>query len=466
MKGAAPLTSTPLRSKLADIATSVRCEDLPQEVKHQAKRCVLDLLGVALAGSGHHLSEICRRVAFADGGKEEASVWGSRSKRLPATAAMMVNAVQGHVLDMDDGNRFANGHPGVVTISPAFALAERQNLTGRDLIEAIVVGYEIFVRLASAINPELLLRGFHTTSTVGSCASAAVVSKLLKLPGPAVENALSLAALQGSGLLEVMSSGQMGKSIQVGSSVRNGAFAALLAEKGAEGPVLAFEGCKGFFSTLAGKECPAFAMSDDADLQYQIMRGYLKEHAACRHTHPVLDAVSEIMRHHRPDPAAIVSIEVETYQIARDLTCGRTAQASGLAAKFDLPLAVGLLLTFGRTDPSIFTDRNVSHPQVRSLAERVVVHVSPRRDSLYPQQRGCKVTITTDAQEFSREVHNPKGEPEYPLTDEDVIRKFEQNAQSIIAHDQSKRLWESVFNMDGLYVRQLTEMLAPSSARS
>ena len=107
------------------------------------------------------------------GGNEEATVWGSGLK-VPVLAASQANAVQGHAIDMDDGHRFANGHPGVVTIPAGVAIAEKNDLTGRELIEAVVAGYEVLIRLGTAANPDLLLRGFHTTAAIGTFASASV----------------------------------------------------------------------------------------------------------------------------------------------------------------------------------------------------------------------------------------------------------------------------------------------------
>jgi 2-methylcitrate dehydratase PrpD len=162
------------------------------------------------------------------------------------------------------------------------ALAERENLTGRELIEAIVIGYEFFIRLGSAINPDLLLRGFHTTSTIGCFSSGAVTARLLKLSRPQTENALSLSGLQSAGLLEVLHSGESGKSFQVGKAAQSGILAGLMAKHGADGPESIFEGEKGFFKAFAGSRA---TIKPSAGIlgKTSICPTFISKHAACRH---------------------------------------------------------------------------------------------------------------------------------------------------------------------------------------
>ncbi len=282
----------PLRKKLADFIHATSFEKLPKNVIHQAKLCLLDLIGVSIAGGRQNVASIVQSLIPAMGGcDEEVTLWGS-DRKLPLLTAVLMNAVQAHAIDMDDGHRYANGHPGVVTIPAAVALCEKENLTGRELIEAIVIGYEFFIRLGSAINPDLLLRGFHTTATIGCFASGAVAAKLLKLSRPQTENALSLSGLQSAGLLEVLHSGESGKSFQVGKAAQSGVLAGLLAQQGADGPESVFEGEKGFFKAFAGKPCDSQSICKNLGKEFSLPSVYFKKHAACRHIHSALGCVS------------------------------------------------------------------------------------------------------------------------------------------------------------------------------
>jgi 2-methylcitrate dehydratase PrpD len=458
------IAPVPLRKKLTDFIHDTSFENLPNHVIHQAKLCLLDLIGVSIAGGRQDAASIVQRLIPAMGVCDEVTLWGS-DRKLPLLAAVLMNAVQGHAIDMDDGHRYANGHPGAVTIPAAVALAEKENLTGRELIEAIVIGYEFFIRLGSAINPDLLLRGFHTTATVGCFSSGAVASKLLKLSRPQTENALSLCGLQSAGLLEVLHSGESGKSFQVGKAAQSGVLAGLLAQQGADGPECVFEGEKGFFKAFAGKPCDSQSICKNLGKDFNLPSVYFKKHAACRHIHSALDAVAEIVGRHALPPEKIGSIDIETYSIAKSLTGHIAAEDSELGAKFSTPIAIGLLLVFGQSDSAIYKNQYISNPLVRSIAKKVTVRVNPERDKAYPGQRSARVTVKTGDRAFTHEVIYPKGEPENPLSDDEMKFKFEKNVCTLYSMGRAKKIRDLIQDIENRDVREMTSMLeAPSSS--
>lgn len=453
-----------VRKQLAEFIHASGFEDLTAEVIRSAKHCLLDLIGVAIAGSTQPPSAMAREVLGACAPPPEAALW-TTDRRISAPAAACLNAIQGHAIDMDDGHRYANGHPGVVTIPAAVALAERGGLDGRDLITAVVIGYEIFIRLGRSINPSLLSRGFHTTATVGTFAAAAVAAKCLGLSVAQTENALSLAGLQSAGLLEALSSGETGKSFQVGRAVQGGIVAALMAAAGADGPVQIFEGAKGFCRAFAGTGCDREAIVSGLGSDFQIVQVYFKRHAACRHIHPALDALLEIMAEQRIDPASIEAIDVETYTVAQNLTGHLVTGGGELAAKFSLPVAAGLLLVFNRTDARAFTRDNLADPRVRALAEKVSIRVNPARDAAYPGKRGAEVELRTGGGCFRREVVYPKGEPEFPLSQEELEEKFTVNAGFVYPAEIIREIRDRVLSVEDLEAQALTEPLrAPAAA--
>lgn len=448
----------PMRRILARFIHDTSYANIPKEVRRFAKYCLLDFIGVSIAGSRQRVSSVIGKVVSSTGGGEDATVWGSDCK-VPVVSAALLNAVQGHAIDMDDGHRYANGHPGVVTIPPAVAIAEVENMTGQKLIEALIIGYDIFIRLGSAINPDLLLRGFHTTSTIGVFASAAVTSKLLGLNVYQIENALSLAGLQSSGLLEALVSGEMGKSFQVGKASQSGVIAGLLAREGADGPVDIFEGQKGFFNAFASRECDLQAVNKELGGSFHMTDVYFKKHAACRHIHPALDAIIEILAKHQLRHDEIETIEIETYSIANSLTGHLSEKASELASKFSMPVAVALLLVFGESDAAAYQQQYLSDPRVRDVARKVSVLVSPERDKLYPHQRGASVVIRIKNKLYQHEVNFPSGEPENPLGDNELIQKFEQNALTIYSRKRVGNIRDAVMEIDTIAISELVELL-------
>jgi 2-methylcitrate dehydratase PrpD len=445
----------PLRSRLADFIVRTRIERLPEDVIHQSERCLLDLLGVALAGSRTGCIPAISKVHYGLGGKEEATVLGD-GRKVPAPHAALLNGAKGHALDMDDGHRFANAHPSVVVIPAALALAERDDVSGVALIEAIVVGYETLVRIAKSINPSHLRRGFHTTATVGSFGAAAACCKILNLSQREVGNALSIAGLTGSGLLEVMASGQGTKPFQTGRASQAGLLASLLAKAGAEGPDLIFEGQKGFLGAYSDHHDLEQGIADLGDNNnYEILNVYFKMHAACRHIHPALDAMSEIMSKAQIDLGKIKRIEVKTYSVAFELTGQNRTADTELAAKFSLPVSLALLLIYGRAGADEYAMECICDPRVRTLAEKVEVAVDLDRDKVYPKHRGSRVRLVTPDEAHAAEVELPKGEPENPFSEDELVEKFRMNASKALSPSEVRNIQECVLDLEHSSVREL-----------
>jgi len=442
-----------VREQFAKFIISTRYDEFTQGVVHQAKRCILDFLGVALAGSSMGIVPLITEVICGMGGRDEATIIGD-GRKIPALHASLLNGVRGHPLDMDDGHRYANAHPGVAIIPAALAVGEKKDLTGRKLIESIVVGYEIMIRIATAINPSHLQRGFHTTGTVGPFGAAAACSKLLELSKKEVENALSIAGLQGAGLLEALTSGQMMKSLHPGKAAQAGVLSSLLAQKGAEGPELIFEGEKGFFRAFSdGGDINN--LTADLGSNFEIENTYFKMYAACRHVHPALDALKAIMDAHEIDLDEIKHIDVSTYSVAYRLTGQKRVAETELAAKFSLPVSVGLMLVYGKAGADQYSLEHIRNPLVQNIADKVTIQVDEARDEVYPKKRSSSVSVRTGQETYTHEVDIAKGEPENPWSDEELKDKFFINAEKILPVEKIEDLHNNVFDIENLTVREI-----------
>lgn len=451
----------PLRKQLAEFIHTVSFEKIPADAIQQAKHCLLDLVGVAIAGSRQNVASVARSLIPVIDGGGDVTLWGD-GRKLSLLTAVLLNAIQGHAIDMDDGHRYANGHPGVMTIPTAVALSESSGRSGKHLLEAIVVGYEVFIRLGTACNPDLLQRGFHTTATVGAFASAAVASKLLGLSVTQTANALSLAGLQSAGLLEALSSGESGKSLQVGRAAQGGVLAALLAQRGADGPELILEGAKGFGKAFAGKDVDAGAVCRELGARYKIQDIYFKRHAACRHIHSAIDALSALLSENTIKVDEIEAIDIDTYSIAKNLTGHLTTEKSELAAKFSMPVTIGLRLVFGRTDAAAFCEEHIADPQVQKIARLVAITSNPAWDALYPGKRGADVRVRTPKATYRKEVVYPKGEPEFPLSIEELVAKFDANAGMVYSGDRVASIRERIMGAEKGQVSDITSLLQES----
>ena len=424
-------------------------ERLPADVIEQAKRALLDYLGVAIGGASMPMARIAASYFVDLGGKPEASLLLD-DRRLPAIHAALVNGVYGHALDMDDGHRMAAGHPGVATLPAALAAAEVHQSSGAELLRSIVFGYEVFVRIGAHLNPAHLKRGFHTTATVAPFAAATAVGILAGLDSACLTRALGLAGLQGAGLMEVFHDGAMAKPFQTARSAAGGLLAADLAARGALGPSTILEGVQGFLEAMCGDRAADDLVAGLAPDTDWLIRGvYFKLYAACRHTHAAVDAARQLRDAHQLRPEQVEHVVVRTYEVA-DRLCGATALPSGPSeAKFSLPFTVALGLTVGHAGMSCFTPETVADESLRALASRVRVEIDPAIEREYPVKRTAALDLTTsDGRLLEAEVPIARGEPEIPLSQEDVETKFLDNARLALSEEQAEAVIAEVRALD------------------
>lgn len=428
-------------------------ERLPDDVVEQAKRALLDYLGVALAGASMPMARIATAYFVELGGKPEASLILDE-RRLPAIHAALVNGVYGHALDLDDGHRMAAGHPGVATLPAALAAAEAHGSSGKALLHAIVCAYEVFVRIGAHLNPAHLKRGFHTTATVAPFAAATAVGLLSGLDRDRLTRALGLAGLQGAGLMEVFHDGAMAKPFQTARGSAAGLLAADLAARGAHGPSTILEGVQGFLEAMCGdRSTDDLVAGLGPETDWMIRGVYFKLYAACRHTHAAVDAARQLRDTYSLRPEQVERVVVRTYEVA-DRLCGATALPSGPSeAKFSLPFTIALGLTVGHAGQSCFTPETVQDETLRALASRVRVEVDPAIERTYPAKRTAALDLTTtDGRLLKAEVPIARGEPEIPLSQDDVEAKFLDNARlalpPAVCDEQARAIVEEVRALD------------------
>jgi 2-methylcitrate dehydratase PrpD len=424
-------------------------ERLPQDVVEQAKRALLDYLGVAIGGAGMPMAQIAAAYFVELGGKPESSLLLDE-RRLPAIHAALVNGVYGHALDMDDGHRMAAGHPGVATLPAALAAAEVHGSSGRDLLRAVVCAYEVFVRIGARINPTHLKRGFHTTATVAPFAAATAVGLLAGLDAPRLTRALGLAGVQGAGLMEVFHDGAMAKPFQTARGSAAGLLAADLAARGALGPRSILEGEQGFLAAMCGdRAADALVAGLGPDTDWLIRGVYFKLYAACRHTHAAVDAARQLRDAYGLRPEHVERIVVRTYAVADQLCGAKELPAGPSEAKFRLPFTIALGLTVGHAGQSCFTPETVADETLRALASKVRVEIDPAIEATYPVKRTAALDLTThDGRLLKAEVPIARGEPEIPLSQADVEEKFLDLARTALSDEQAHAIVAEVNALD------------------
>ena len=449
-----------LSTTYAEFVTGLRFEDLDPEVVSQAKKLILDLIGVALAGQATmEFPKLVVDYVSQAGGRPEATVIGL-GKKLPAANAALANAASAHAIDMDDGHRFGAVHPGTVVIPAALAAAELGRAGTRELIAGVVAGYEIMIRLAKAINPSSLNRGFHATGVTGPPGAAAAAALILGLDQDQTVGALGLAGLQGSGGLQVNhdSIGAKVKPINPAKAAQSGLLSAALAQKGAHGPLNIFEGQDGFLQAMSD-QVKEGELEAGLGRVFEITKTYLKLYAACRHTHAAVDAARTLRAEAGPAVGEIDRITVETYPAAIRLA-GIARPKTPSAARFSTQFAVALGLILGRAGADAFTEENVADQGLRDLADKVELVESQHWAGLYPEKRGATVTLAlADGRNLTAQVDLAQGEPENPADWEEIRTKFMANAGLAQPQEKAAALAETIDHLEEQPLNRLTKFL-------
>lgn len=398
---------------LVDFVRGLDAKGLPDRVVRQACRAVLDLLGVAVAGARSPMGRIGARFAHRHYAAGPATVIGS-ARRLAAVGATWANGIAASALDLDDGHRLAMGHPGAAVIPAALAVAETTGAGGREFLAAVVAGYEVAVRASVARVPAYKERQY-STGIWGALGAAAAAGTLLRLDAATLQSALGTAASHGPfPPAGPMANYSMTKEV-IGWAGMTGCAAALLARDGFVGPedVFDYSGRWDIAVLTAGLGEPD---------RYAILGAYVKPHAVCRWAHPAVDAVLELAERHSLGPAEIERVHVEGfYELSRLL---EYAPRTVVGAQFSLPFALGLALCYRRVGLPEVSEANLTNPEVLAVGRKVEVTVDPDLARQFPAKTVARVTLATSRGEYRTTVEYPRGNPENPMSDDELAEKF------------------------------------------
>lgn len=323
-----------------------------------------------------------------------------------------------HILETDDLHRASVVHPGCVVVPAIWAYATRKPVSGRDFLTAILHGFEATTRIGMAVGPAHY-RIWHNTATCGPYGSAMAMAHLLGLDDSQAMNALGNAGSQSSGLWQFLETGAMTKHLHAGHAVEAGMRAAELAAFGFTGPPQILEGEKGFFRAACPDANPDAVLAE-ADAPWQLTLTSIKPWPSCRHTHPAIDAAMELRRSVKGD---IAKVHVQTYQAALDV-CDRPQATTEYEAKFSLQHTVATALLRDRVDFAAFGE--AARQQCAALASRITLESCDPWKSAYPVNWGARVTLTmSNGDTHSIERTNAKGDPEAPLSRDEMVAKAE-----------------------------------------
>lgn len=411
---------------LARLVLAISPDKTPDEVLQKAKVLFLDWLGCAIAGTMIDEGRAFLHLASNKADSDKATVLGLLEKRDPGIAAL-VNGALAHATEMDDSDRVSVIHPGAAVIPAALAVAEERSLPGLDFLTAIIAGYEIAIRIGEAAGPSHY-QIWHSTGTCGTFGAAAAVGKLLGLSQEQMVWALGNAGTQAAGLWQFHVEGSMSKPLHAGKAAADGMLAANLAYLGLQGPRKILEGDKGFLQAMSRDSRGAAAIADLDPLpsQYKIMRVSIKPYPCCRHTHAAIDAALSIRRKLPILVEEVDRVRVETYGTALNLT-DSPLPATPNRARFSLQYCVACALLKGSVTLNDFRPEIVAGEPVRQLLSKVQVGLSPETEPAYPEKWGARVTLLMrDGTVLSELVVQPRGDPERPMSQRELLTKFRQ----------------------------------------
>ena len=362
--------TTAVTATLVEWALARDTARLPADVREAARRCVLDWMGVALAGASDPLIRILTGAAQDEGGYPACALVAQHERVAPLQAAL-INGAAGHVLDYDDVNTGMTGHPTAAILPALLALAETRDASGAELIAAFVAGYETAARVGLLVAPGHYARGYHNTCTIGVIAAAAGCARLLRLDANAAARAIGIAATQASGLKSQF--GTQCKPFHAGVAAQNGLRAALLAAHGMESRIDMLECRGGFAATLSPDFQPAAALANPQ--RYFIRENLFKYHAACYGTHSAVECIRNLRVSHALAPGAIRRAVVRVAQSA-DSMCNIQNPRTGLEAKFSLRfMAAAALLGLDTAGLDTYSEASCADTALVAMRDRVTVEL-------------------------------------------------------------------------------------------
>ena len=377
----------------------------------------IDWLGCVAAGSRAPVSGVLRSMNEGLGkGAGVCSLLGPAKDDWHAT---LLDAGPANIEEMDDMHREAILHPGPV-IMPALAGLAREGLTAYQVLNAVVCGYEVMIRIGRALGPRHYFH-WHNTATAGAFGAAAACSDALGLRDELFVWSLGNAGTQAAGLWQVRMEPVMSKQLHTAHAAWVGRSAAQMALAGFTGPQFILEGERGFFAAMCPDGQPHMVLREESD--WLIHGTSFKPWPSCRHTHGTIDCVLGL-RGRGADALEFQDCVVESFGDALNI-CNNPAPRTRTEAKFSLQYCVAAAARFGALKPEHFDEEFVNDPSLQRMVGRVRLQPAPELDEAYPAHYGARVTITEGGQARTHMVVDSLGDPERPMTTEDVLAKAE-----------------------------------------
>ena len=441
---------------LASYVVKNRWEDIPEDVRHEAKRALINVIGCAIGGSPHQAVTTAIRALSPFSGERTASIVG-RPERLDPLHASLMNGISSHVEDYDDTTPKNYSHTSSPVSSALLAYASANRVRGRDFVEAFILGFEAASRAGNVVYPAHYDVGWHLTGTIGVFGAAAGIGKLIGLNEQQMVWALGLAATQSAGLREMF--GSMGKAFHPGRSAQNGYAAALLAQAGFTSGERGIEGPRGFAHVLAATR-DLSKITTRLGVDFDLRENTYKPFPCGIVNHPTIDGAIQIHDEHRPDPASIVAVRLRVAPLVLDL-CNQQNITKGLQGKFSVYHGAAVGLVRGKGGLREYTDEAVNDPAIKRVRELATATGDP---SVTEDQVHVEVELR-DGRKLSKFVEQSLGNIHRPLTDKQLEEKFRDQAILVLPAREVESVIQLCWKIDQLNdVGELVTATVPAAA--
>lgn len=416
--------------KLAQFVAEMKLEAAETEVCEAAKACVLDTLALALGARENPMFQGIKDVYQKyDGprGEAECLLWGS-GERAALRTAVFLNAMMGHILELDDVHTKSKTHIGTVVIPAAWCLADSLGCSGRDLLTAVICGYEVMARIGMGFGVSSHRnKGWHVTGTAGTFGAAAACAKLLGFDAEQITSVFGLAGTQSCTTWAFLADGATNKVLHPARAAAGGLESCLLVLGGMKGSGRILDAPDGGIYPMMSDEYDYRLVSAGLGTVYEILNMDKKPYPCCRSTHCAIDAAIALREQYRIDPMAIREVKVHTYLVGLK-QCGMTEGSLNptlpTEAKFSTPYTVACALLRGNVGLADFTPEVIASREEAGLLERVRVMEDSRFTSRYPEHWGCRMEIAmADGSVYTKEVADASGSVSAPLTRDQILAK-------------------------------------------
>jgi 2-methylcitrate dehydratase PrpD len=438
---AASPAATGVTKTLARYIVNARYEDLPASVRKEGVRTLLNWMGVAVGGSHHETVERAVTALKPFSGPSQATLLG-RKERFDIMNAAFVNGISSHIFDFDDTHLKTIIHPGGPAISAILALSEYRPVSGREFLNALILGVETECRIGNAVYPNHYDVGWHITGTAGVFGAAAAAGKILGLSEQQMIWALGLAASQPVGLRE--SFGSMNKSFNPGRAASNGLFAAILAAQDYTSSEGMIEAKRGWANTISTKQ-DYREITEGLGKRYEAALNTYKPFACGIVIHPAIDAAIQLRNQYHLTADQIDHIDLRVHPLVIELTGKKTPQI-GLEGKFSVYHSVAVAIIDGAAGEKQYSDRAVRDPKTIALRDRVTATIDP---AIRSEQVDMTI-VTKDGRKLHRFIEHAIGSVEVPMTDRQLEAKFTDLIDGVLPNAQAAKLMDLCWKVEQL----------------